>query len=242
MASEPRDDLVEQARVAVLGTLCGGIAHEMSNPLSYILANLRFLADELPGILRQSPDASRLDAEQSLADALEGVERLETLVGTLRGYARGDAERRGPVDVRATLERALTLAKSDLRRRARVVPTFEGSPVALANEVGLVQVVIALLLHASRYFDPRDSDHEIALTCATNGHAVEIAIRFEPPVGMDGPARGEPSDLAMCRRVVASLDGAFRIAREDRKTTYFVSLHAHAPPQAARDSLPPRAA
>ena len=71
-----RHRLATADRMAALGTLASGIAHEINNPLTYVIANLQTLADRLP----TSSDETIRDLAEVVADALEGAERIRRLV------------------------------------------------------------------------------------------------------------------------------------------------------------------
>jgi two-component system, NtrC family, sensor kinase len=240
MAQKERDPLVEQAKLAALGTMCASVTHEMSNPLSYVLTNLRFLAEELPRMLRgESSGADIDDVTQTLADALEGAERLSSLLGSVRAFARGDVNARGPVDVAATIENAAVLARSEVRRRGQLVVSSDGNPVAWASDVGLMQAVVTLLVHASHVMTDGESQ-EVRVHSCTEANVVEISILFDTPAPEAMASPSEASELSVCRRLVEAQGGVLRVARQERKTLFFVGIPARA--QTHADSLPPRAA
>jgi two-component system NtrC family sensor kinase len=239
MREKDRDPLVEQAQMAALGTMCASVTHEMANPLSYILTNLRFLAEELPRLLRaRADDAEVEDVTQTLADAVEGAERLGGLLTSLRGFARTDPERRGPVEMRAVVEQASVLARSEVRRRGQLVVTTEGNPVAWASELGLLQAVVTLFVHAAHLMEEGDPSREVRVHCRAESRVVEITVVFDTAPGA-APA-GEASELTICRRLVEAQGGVLRVARQERKTLLFVGIPERV--QEHADSLPPHAA
>ena len=241
MAQSDRDSLLQQAKLAALGTMCASVTHEMSNPLSYVLTNLRFLADELPRLLRAAPtDADVDDITQTLADAIEGAERLTALVGSMRAFARGDAERRAAVDVSSVLEQAAVLARSEVRRRGQLVVTSEGNPIAMASDVGLLQAAVTLMVHASHLMPDGDATQEVRVHCRAEARIVEISILFDTPPPEATASAAEATELSVCRRLVEAQGGVLRVARQERKTLFFVGIPEKACEQA--DSLPPRAA
>lgn len=247
MGKSLREQLVEQGRMAALGTLCGGVAHELSNPLAYLITNLRYLAEELPRMMRDGrASAKDLDeVEQTIADALEGAARVGGLVGELRGYASAPSDGQEAVDVRAVLDRASALVRADMRRRARLFKDYEGSPLAFANEGRLSHVLLALLSHVARALpDDAPMRHEVHVACRAVGPLVEIAVFHtgEPPSAnaIDGPPESaEAVDLAVCRAVVESMGGRMTIEPRDEHVAIVVTLPA---PVSERESLPPRAA
>src|SRR5207248_8994860 len=84
-------------RMASMGTLAGGLAHEINNPLSSVLANLSLLGQELAKAL---PDTEHTrDLLEAVAEAHRGADRVATIVRGLKVFSRGLDERRRPLDV-----------------------------------------------------------------------------------------------------------------------------------------------
>jgi two-component system NtrC family sensor kinase len=148
-------------RLAAMGTLAAGVAHEVNNPLSYITSNLNFIKDGLLAIqsaLRATGDAPDIpqakrtleDCADALADAQEGTTRLRQLVGDLKTFARGRDESMGSVDVRRALEASLSIALREIRFRATLVKHLEDVPPVRGNEAHLGQVFLNLLLNAAQ--------------------------------------------------------------------------------------------
>ncbi len=107
--------LVEADRLAALGVLSAGIAHEINNPLAYLLLNLEFLSRELPTL---PSDPSKLDALMvRVRDAFHGAERVASIVRDLRTFARADEGVRGPVTCRrrSNLHSTSPVARSNRR-------------------------------------------------------------------------------------------------------------------------------
>ncbi len=225
--------------MAALGMLSAGLAHEMSNPLAYVITNLRYLAEELPRLVAAgapSADAAA-EFEQTLADALEGATRVSEMVGDLRDYSRKSTDRLESVDVRALLDRACALVKAELRRRARLFKDYEGTPFAWANEAQVAHVFVALLVHAARAIpDGASGKHEVRVACRSAGENVEVEVRHNGP----SSDSAEALDLAVCRSVVESFGGRATFETEvTGETVLKVTL-----PECAREreSVPTRAA
>jgi C4-dicarboxylate-specific signal transduction histidine kinase len=246
MGTDGRDEGLDTARLAALGTLCGGVAHDLSNPLSYVITNLQFLADLLPSLLRGDGGAAAAEAladvNETLADALEGARRMEDLVRTLRGFARGDLHEMAPVDLGAVVSRTAALARTDVLRRANVVCTTDATSdvVVRANTVALTHATIALLMHASRAVEKAADGASILLHASpAPGEGAELSVLFEAP---DIDAAGVTGDVATCRRVVESVGGVLRVSRDGRKTLLTALFCPSAPEAAHAGTLPPRAA
>src|SRR5882672_1895464 len=88
-------------RMAALGTLAAGIAHEINNPLTYVIANLQLLGEEMP-------------RNDRLHDALEGAERIRGIVSHMKTFSRAGDEHRTHVDVRSVLDSSIKVVMSEI--------------------------------------------------------------------------------------------------------------------------------
>jgi PAS domain S-box-containing protein len=175
-------------RMASVGTLAAGVAHEINNPLSYLIANLRLVGSRLRALALEparDPDALReaLAANAAALDeAGEGAERVHRIVADLKTFARAEEDRRTQVDVRRVLEAALQLADHELRRRARLVCEIAEVPAVLANEARLGQVFLNLVVHAAEAIAPGAPDaNEIRVAACVDARGVVVEIRDTGP-------------------------------------------------------------
>ncbi|WP_437877638.1 ATP-binding protein [Sorangium sp. So ce513] len=184
--------LVLAGRMASVGTLAAGVAHEINNPLAFVITNvdaaLRRIAslDRRSGASRGGPwgrahgDGRGPSSELSevlslLEDAREGAERVRLIVRDLHTFSRAEEDRRGPVDVRRVLDSCVHMAMSEIRHRARVVRSFGDVPPVEANEPRLAQVFLNLLVNAAQAIpEGLAEQNEIALStrCDAAGRVV----------------------------------------------------------------------
>jgi C4-dicarboxylate-specific signal transduction histidine kinase len=158
--------LVEVERLAAMGTVAATVAHEINNPLTYVLANLEVLA----GRVQRSPG----EAHALIADIREGAERVARIVADLKGFSRGD-DGAVPTDVVSALERAIALAESELRKRATIVRDYRPVPCVLANAPRLGQVFVNLLVNAAHAI-PEGGDHVVQIRVHAEGSSVVVDI------------------------------------------------------------------
>jgi len=190
--------LLQADRMVSVGTLAAGVAHEINNPLAYLLANLEHVATRrLPqiaiGLRRVEEECGegtrpQLDAlKKAIAEigemleiAREGADRVRTIVRDLKTFSRADEERRGPVDIHRVLDASINMTFNELRHSAQVVRDYAEVPLVDANEARLGQVFLNLLVNAA---------HAIPA-----GRALENEIRIRTSTDARGNVRVEVSD------------------------------------------------
>jgi len=233
-----QEQLLVSERMASLGTLAAGLAHEINNPLAAVLANLDFLLQDLEQTLvsdRPLPREPLEGLRQPLSDARDAADRIRAIVADLRMLARGDEVRRGPVDVNALLEGSLRIAANEIRHRARVVKEYQPVPRVDGNEARLGQVFLNLLMNAAQAIPEGRSirneirvatrvaeDGRVSIEVSDTGMGIpreSMARIFDPfyttkPIGM-----GMGLGLAICHRIIVSLGGEIRIESEVAKGT-----------------------
>jgi PAS domain S-box-containing protein len=220
--------LIDADRLASLGTLAAGVAHEINNPLSYVLLNLDLVVRELEA--RALGDETAVPCEglvTRLREARLGVDRVRLIVQDLKAFSRVDTERRGPVDVRRVLEETIELAWNEIRHRARLVRDFAEVPAVEANASRLGQVFLNLLLNAGQSLAEGDVENN-RITVSTSVDArgsVVVAVSdtgagipedilahvFEPFFTTKPSGVGTGLGLSICHGIVTSLGGEITV-------------------------------
>jgi len=218
--SEERRALSE--RLASLGRLAAGVAHEMNNPLAFVGTNLAFVDAELRGAGAADPEVLA-----ALAESRGGLDRMKHIVQELRGFARGRADGPGPVDAAAALEEARRTLAARFARTARLeVRAAPDLPLVLADRAELVQVLVNLLANAADAVEQQGRTPalvEAELTAFDGGVVVAIADSgpglsaeaqahaFEPFFSTKGQ-RGTGLGLALSREFVERWGGRIEAA------------------------------
>jgi PAS domain S-box-containing protein len=221
---------IQNDRTAALGMLAASVAHEINNPLTYILA----YADQIEGgfdrLEQLAAPAENAQEMRALLDTLRddfqtlrmGTERIATITRELRTFNHPDDKLRVAVDARGAVRSVLQLVGQELEARARLVLDLgETAPVA-GHPSRLMQVVLNLVMNAMQSLPPGAArQHQISITTRTQGGHVTIEIGdsgpgvpsaqreriFEPFVTTKPIGEGTGLGLFVCRNIVRSCAG-----------------------------------
>jgi PAS domain S-box-containing protein len=222
-----RAKLLMSDRMASLGTLAAGIAHEINNPLSYVAGNLEVMAEALEAAERTPSAADRDELSAQVRDAREGAERVRKIVHGLRSFSRSEREVRVPLAVPDVLEAAIRLTGNELRHRAELVRDLQPTPLVTADDGRLTQVFINLLINAAHAIPAgRSDDNRITARTRTDeagravievedtgqGIAPDVQSRvFDPFFTTKGVGEGTGLGLSICHGIVSGLGGQISI-------------------------------
>lgn len=241
-------ELVNAAKMATLGSLVAGVAHELNTPLGALNSNhdvLNRALERLQGILADEVvEPHELNEVRRIVSAIDGVmcvndlavERMVTLVASLRRFGRPDLTDIDHVDIRESIDTALVIVKHELRGRIAVEREYDDiAPVeCYAQEIG--QVFMNLLVNAIRAIDGEGRITvrvKHAAECARIevedtgcGIAAEHLGRiFEPGFTTRGGRIGMGMGLPISRQVVDRHGGRISVTSEPgRGSTFTVDL------------------
>jgi C4-dicarboxylate-specific signal transduction histidine kinase len=169
---DKQEQLVQAGKLATLGELTTGVAHELNNPLNNIGL---FVGNAIDLMKLGISDRDRI--YQELENAMQQVRKASEIISHLRTFGRAAPVTREPVAINEVIRRALSLVQEQLRlRQIQTLVTFCGSdPVIVGNAIQLEQVFINLLTNArDAVADSRR--RVISIECTLNGDIVELAF------------------------------------------------------------------
>lgn len=250
--------LMQADRLASVGTLAAGVAHEINNPLAYLVAAIEFIGEELNASQASGLAPKRMELERAVAEAREGAARVRHIVRDLKTFSRVDAEHRTRVALDQVIESSLRMLSNEIRHRARVVKVYGNAPRVLANEARLGQVFLNILLNAAQAIpEGHCQENEIRVEIRSDergwavvdvsdtGSGVPAAVAehiFEPFFTTKQVGVGTGLGLSVCLNIVTALGGELSLAdRPEGGTVFRVALpgtHGTSDSEALRGDCP----
>lgn len=219
MGSAEDDDRTQ--RIMLAGEVAASVAHEINNPLTYLLTNLEHVEQALTEARASAP------LIEAVSEAREGAERLSYIVGELGKVTRAPTRNIEPVYVDRLLESVITMAQPHLRDKARTRNVCEALHPVSGNEARLFQVLLNLVINAAQAIEPGAlANHEVRVgTRWKEGRRIEIYVQdtghgiapenlarvFEPYFTTKAGRKGTGLGLALCRRYIEEMGGTIEV-------------------------------
>jgi PAS domain S-box-containing protein len=241
-------------RLAAVGTVAAGVAHEINNPLSYVMSNLEYVVEEIGEL-----DAATLPRVEEIIRALksaqQGADRVRQIVRDLKTFSRVDTDTIKPIDLNRLAESSISMIRNEIRHHAQLVRQLGSVPVVEANEARLGQVILNLVQNAAQAIAPGNVDENVIRVSTftdSSGNAVlevqdsgsgiapEIRARIfdafftTKPLGV-----GTGLGLAICHKVVTAMKGTIEVETEVGRGSLFRVILPSAPPKQTEESEAP---
>lgn len=210
-------------RMVSVGTLAAGVAHEINNPLAYVLANLEQVQLTLDGLSGRLDTSSLEELRDLVAEGHQGADRVRQIVRDLGTFSRSDDDVVGLVDATRALESAIAMAQNEIRHRARLTRDYQPDmPLVSANEARLAQVFLNLLMNAAQALDDgkaatnelrvrtRHGNGEVIVEVSDTGPGVprELHERIFDPFFTTKPiGEGVGLGLSICHSIINAYSG-----------------------------------
>jgi PAS domain S-box-containing protein len=231
--------LQQSERLASLGMLAAGVAHEINNPMTYVLGNLEHLHELAgDGSLTVDPGAE-VDLKLCLDDCIHGARRVVEIVADLRALSQQRQDTHSAVaSALQTMETCLRMAQSQIRHCAEVVRKLPTEDLWFSiNPQRLSQVLLNLILNAVQAMSVAnaatnkltvtvrrrpDGRGEISVSDTGSGMSLEVAQRiFDPFFTTKGTGVGTGLGLSICHSIIAAARGEILVESELGKGTCF---------------------
>jgi two-component system NtrC family sensor kinase len=249
--------LLEADRLTTFGMIAAGLAHEINNPLAYVLTNHEVIARELPRLAMKARDVSEgspdfeaiakglAQCTSMLSVAMEGLERVRSIVWDLKTFSCADPVQEVLVDVHHVLDSAINVAQSELSQRARIERSYgEVAPVR-GSTSRLGQVFLNLVVNGAQAIpEHREGGGVVRITTSTasdgwacitiaddgGGMSAETRRRLFEPFHTTKPGQGTGLGLYITRSIVEAHGGTIEVdSTEGVGTTVYVKLPPYEP-------------
>lgn len=227
------EQLMVSDRMASVGMLAAGVAHEINNPLAAVIANLDLIAEVVcDAPAKYQPDEIR----DPLGDARLGADRVRQIVRDLKIFSRHEEGGEGVVDIRRVLESTARMAWNEIRHRAQLIKDFGDTPPVRGSESRLGQVFLNLLVNAAQAIPEgeaqrntiriatRQSNSHVIVEVADTGSGMSLETQrqlFTPFFTTKKVGEGTGLGLAIAYRIVSALGGTIEVQSELAQGTTF---------------------
>ncbi len=230
---EANEKLLHAARLAAVGRLAAGVAHEINNPATFVKHNLEYLEE----VLVSSPASSSLipctevaEVQEAIADAMIGVDRIQSVTQQLLGFTRIHQLGKKDVDLRESLNVSLRFVRSEIQHCAELILEIQPVPLLWLDENKMGQLFVNLLVNAAHAIEEGQKDkNQIHVTIKEQDEHVHICIRdtgsgmteevrkqaLVPFFSTKAAGKGTGLGLALCYETVAAHGGVLDIDSEE---------------------------
>jgi signal transduction histidine kinase len=240
--------LVQAEKLAAIGTLAAGVAHEINNPLAFVASNLEYVSTELKPLLTDNDriqPAVAAEVQAALKDARLGATRVARIVKDLKSFSRMSTEDdRGPIDVNQVMESSIGMVRARIKHRANLAIELKPVPPIWGSANRLGQVFLNLLVNASDAI-PEGQSAENTVSVRTKVVADKVSIEIEDSgTGMPEQVKNKIFDpffttkpvgsgtglgLSICHGLVKDLGGEIQVeSTQGRGSLFRVLLPATA--------------
>jgi len=223
--------LAQAARLASIGELAAGVAHQISNPLTTIIADAQILSHQL---------APSNPSHESAEAIVQAGWRAQQVITELMRFSQPAQKISEPVDLNETIQAALLLTSAHLQASGvqLVVDLAQNLPLVSANPRQLTDLWVNLLLLARSAFQD-DSEHNIwIVSCLEEGQGIRVEVAddgipippeewdtiFEPRLIPSGVERGTGIELSICREIARQNHAQIAISSSGANTTFSITF------------------
>lgn len=226
---------VHTEKLAALGQLAAGIAHEINNPAGFVMSNLREVATLIEG--DGATDAFwRDEGKKIVSECLSGMERITSICRELQDFAHADSPEMVEADVNKCIEQAIVLCQSETKHRASLEMALSPLPMVFCHPGKITQVFINLLTnaaHAMTKFGKIRIESGVVgdntvVRVTDNGAGIpreNFQRIFEPFFTTKEIGRGTGLGLYLVKGIIERHGGAIGVeSNEGEGTTFVVAL------------------
>ena len=228
--------LIQSEKMASLGQMVAGVAHEINTPLGYASSNVEIVRESMQAMDGTVDAESIAEFDMLLADTEYGLTQIAELVMSLKDFSRVDRSQSQLFDINEGIETALKICNSQLKDGVKITRMFAELPQINCAPSQLNQVFLNLITNAAQAMDGKgqicirtslhESDVEVAISDAGSGMDEETRAHiFEPFFTTKPVGKGTGLGLSIVFRIIEDHGGSIRVESELGKgTEFFIRL------------------
>ena len=228
--------LIQSEKMASLGQMVAGVAHEINTPLGYASSNVEIVRESMQSMDGAADAESIAEFDMLLADTEYGLKQIAELVMSLKDFSRVDRSQSQLFDLNEGIETALKICNSQLKDGVKVTRMFSDLPEISCAPSQLNQVFLNLITNAAQAMDGKgqicirtshaDAFVEVAISDSGSGMDEETRAHiFEPFFTTKPVGKGTGLGLSIVFRIIEDHGGTIRVESELGKgTEFFVRL------------------
>lgn len=247
-----RQRLLINSKMAAVGNLAAGVAHEINNPLAIAMANLEYVSEELGDVRAAVQDDDTVfdalgDVTMAVGKIQQSIDRVRNIIDDLRTFSDAAEGRADRLDAKRLVDWAIRRRMTNGFQNVDLDVDLQPVSPVWASEVGLVQVIWNLLDNAREALSRRpddagpgkitvklfEEDQRVCLLVADNGPGMPRQVTnraFEPFFTTKSVGEGAGLGLFVCQGLVDSMEGVIELTSEvGEGTRVQVCLPVHDP-------------
>jgi signal transduction histidine kinase len=232
MLREKELQLAQGERWAAAGTLAAGLAHEINNPIAFVLSNLNHLQ-----ALRKE-EGTEGEIEEVLLETQEGIARLRGIVDELLRLARTGERVSEPVQLARVVESVLPIVRHEARGRVRIETQLAYAPLVNGDAGRLGQAILNLIQNAIHALTGSEREGTVRVSVTARGESVVLVVEddgpgipdhvlpriFEPFFTTRRQGHGTGLGLSVTGEIVTRHGGSIDVETSSRGTRFIVTL------------------
>lgn len=195
--------LVQSEKMAAIGQLAAGVAHEINNPVGYVYSNLQSLQTYLADLFRLTDavetaqsvddlrqirksidyDYLRSDLDDLIKESREGIERVKVIIAAMKDFSHIEEEEFRPADIHSGFDTTLNVVNNELKYKAEVIRDYGDLPEVECILSQINQVIMNLLVNAAHAMESagtitlrtRQEDDSVVIQVSDTGKGIEQA-------------------------------------------------------------------
>lgn len=233
--TQTQKQLIQSEKMASLGIMAAGIAHEINNPLSFVQSNLTIIKEYLSEI--EIKDKELLSELKSAIDeSLEGTKRISSIVKGLKEFARADESKPELFDINALVEEVLRVVWNEVKYKAEVKREYGNLPKVYANRSQIAQVLVNLIVNAAQAIEKKGTiiirtylkDDRLGIDVEDNGCGIpeeNLKRIFDPFFTTKPVGKGTGLGLSISLGIIQNHNGEIHVdSRVGRGTKFTILL------------------